>query len=86
MPCRRPGSLRPPRRWRFMGPMRTNRSHHGLPRPAYGPSQDGRDDLQQGLLSLGVSGDGGFPVRLGLRDGHRRESVETPLAMEACLA
>jgi len=31
----------------------------GAPRPAYGHSTDGRDDLKQGLLSLGVSGDGG---------------------------
>jgi transposase len=33
----------------------------GAPRPAYGPSKDGRDDLKQVLLSLGVSGDGGIP-------------------------
>jgi transposase len=39
----------------------------GAPRPAYGPSKDGRDDLKQVLLSLGVSGDGGIPLRLGLR-------------------
>ena len=56
------------------------------PRPAYGHSKDGRDDLKQVLLSLGVSGDGGLPVRLGLRDGNRSDSVETPLAIEACLA
>jgi len=31
----------------------------GAPRPAYGPSKDGRDDLKQVRLSLGVSGDGG---------------------------
>ena len=31
------------------------------PRPAYGHSKDGRDDLQQVLLSLGVTGDGGIP-------------------------
>ena len=58
----------------------------GAPRPAYGHSKDGRDDLKQVLRSLGVSGDGGFPVRLGLRDGNRSDSVETPLAIEACLA
>jgi hypothetical protein len=40
----------------------------GAPRPAYGHSKDGRDDLKQVLLSLGVSGDGGLPLRLGLRD------------------
>src|ERR1044072_5261260 len=39
----------------------------GAPRPAYGHSKDGRDDLKQVLLSLGVSGDGGIPLRLGLR-------------------
>jgi transposase len=57
----------------------------GAPRPAYGPSKDGRDDLQQGLLSLGVSGDGGIPLRLGVRDGNRSASVETPLAIAECL-
>jgi transposase len=56
------------------------------PRPAYGHSKDGRHDLKQVLLSLGVSGDGGLPVRLGLRDGNRSDSVETPLAIEECLA
>jgi transposase len=56
------------------------------PRPAYGHSKDGRNDLKQVLLSLGVSGDGGLPVRVGLRDGNRSDSVETPLAIEECLA
>ena len=56
------------------------------PHPAYGPSQDGPDDLTQVLLSLGVSGDGGLPLRVGLRDGHRSDRVETPLAIEECLA
>ena len=56
------------------------------PRPAHGHSKDGRDDLTQVLLSLGVSGDGGIPLRLGLRDGNRSDSVETPLAIEECLA
>ena len=56
------------------------------PHPAYGHSKDGRDDLKQVLLSLGVSGDGGLPLRLGLRDGNRSDSVETPLAIEECLA
>jgi hypothetical protein len=56
------------------------------PRPAYGQSKDGRDDLTQVLLSLGVSGDGGIPLRLGLRDGNRSDRVETPLAIEECLA
>jgi hypothetical protein len=56
------------------------------PRPAYGHSTDGRDDLTPVLLSRGVSGDGALPLRLGGRDGTRSESVETPLAMEECLA
>jgi transposase len=58
----------------------------GAPRPTYGHSKDGRDDLKQVLLSLGVSGDGGLPLRLGVRDGNRSDSVETPLAIEECLA
>jgi transposase len=58
----------------------------GAPRPAYGHSKDGRDDLKQVLLSLGVSGDGGIPVRVGIRDGNWSDSVETPLAIEECLA
>jgi transposase len=58
----------------------------GAPRPTYGHSKDGRDDLKQVLLSLGVSGDGGIPLRLGVRDGNRSDSVETPLAIEECLA
>ena len=56
------------------------------PHPAYGHSKDGRDDLKQVLLSLGVSGDGGLPLRIGLRDGNRSDRVETPLAIEECLA
>ena len=58
----------------------------GAPRPAYGHSKDGRGDLKQVLLSLGVSGDGGVPLRLGVRDGNRSDSVETPAAIEECLA
>jgi len=58
----------------------------GAPRPAYGQSKDGRDDLTQVLRSLGVSGDGGIPLRIGVRDGNRSDSVETPLAIEECLA
>jgi len=38
------------------------------------------------LLSLGVSGDGRGPLRLGWRDGQTRDSVETPVAIEECLA
>jgi transposase len=58
----------------------------GAPHPAYGHSKDGHDDLKQVLLSLGVSGDGGIPLRVGLRDGNRSDSVETPQAIEECLA
>src|SRR5947209_12789951 len=50
------------------------------PHPAYGHSKDGRDDLKQVLLSLGVSGDGGIPLRLGIRDGNRSDRGETPRA------
>jgi transposase len=38
------------------------------------------------LLSLGVSGDSGIPLRLGVRDGNRSESGETPVAIEEWLA
>jgi transposase len=60
--------------------------HPEAPLPAYGHSKDGRDDLKQVLLSLGVSGDGGIPLRFGMRDGNRSDSVETPHAIEECLA
>ncbi len=55
------------------------------PRPAYGHSKDGRDDLKQVLLSLGVSSDG-LPLRMGLRDGNTSDSTETPVAIEECVA
>ena len=55
------------------------------PRPAYGHSKDGRDDLKQVLLSLGVNSDG-LPLRLGVRDGNTSDSTETPVAIEECLA
>jgi Domain of unknown function (DUF4277) len=55
------------------------------PRPAYGHSKDGHDDLKQVLLSLGVSRDG-LPLRVGMRDGKTSESTETPVAIEECLA
>jgi transposase len=58
----------------------------GAPRPAYGHRTDGRDDLKQVLLSLGVSGDGGIPLRVGRRDGHRSDRVDIPVAIEECLA
>jgi hypothetical protein len=37
------------------------------------------------LLNLGVRGDGGLPLRVGIRDGHTRDRIETPLAIAACL-
>jgi transposase len=55
------------------------------PRPAYGHSKDGRDDLKQVLLRLGVSSDG-LPLRMGLRDGNTSDSPETPVAIEECVA
>jgi transposase len=55
------------------------------PRPAYGHSKDGRDDLQQVLLSLGVSREG-LPLRMGVREGNASDSTETAVAIEECLA
>jgi transposase len=55
------------------------------PRPAYGHSKDGHNDLKQVLLSLGVSSEG-LPLRMGLRDGNTSDSIETPVAIEECLA
>jgi transposase len=55
------------------------------PRPAYGHSKEGRDDLKQVLLSLGVSSEG-LPLRMGVRDGNTSDSTETPVAIEECLA
>jgi hypothetical protein len=55
------------------------------PRPAYGHSKDGRDDLKQVLLSLGVSSEG-LPLRLGVRDGNTSDSTEAPVAIEECVA
>jgi transposase len=52
------------------------------PRPTYGYSKDGRDDLKQVILSLGVSGDGGLPLRMGLHDGHYSDTVDVPEAIE----
>lgn len=56
------------------------------PRPAQGYNKDGHPELKQVLLSLGVSGDSGLPLRLGLRDGNTSDSTETPVAIEECLA
>lgn len=36
-------------------------------------------------MSLGVSSDG-LPLRLGVRDGHTRDSTDTPMALEECVA
>src|SRR5215475_985363 len=55
------------------------------PRPAYGHSKDGHDDLKQVLLSLGVSSDG-LPLRMGVRDGNTSDSTETPVALEEGMA
>ena len=55
------------------------------PRPASGHSQDGHDELKQVRLSLGVSSEG-LPRRLGVRDGHPSDSLETPGAIEECVA
>src|SRR5262249_55063779 len=55
------------------------------PRPAYGHSKDGHEDLKQVLLSLGVSSEG-LPLRLGVRDGNTSDSIETPVAIEECVA
>ena len=55
------------------------------PRPAYGHSKDGRDDLKQVLLSLGVSSEG-LPLRMGVRDGNTSDSTETPVAIEEYVA
>jgi transposase len=56
------------------------------PRPTYGYSKDGRGDLKQVLLSLGVSGDGGIPLRMGLHDGNRSDTVDVPQAIEQSAA
>src|SRR5262249_29861548 len=55
------------------------------PRPAYGHSKDGHDDLKQVLLSLGVNSEG-LPLRVGVRDGNTMHSTATPVAIEECLA
>ncbi len=54
----------------------------GAPLPAYGHNKDGREDLKQVLLSLGVSSDGGLPLRMGLGDGNRSDSVDVRQAIE----
>ena len=56
------------------------------PRPSYGHSKDGRGELKQVLLSLGVSGDGGLPLGMGLHDGNTSDSIDVPRAIEESLA
>jgi transposase len=56
------------------------------PRPSYGHSKAGQGDLKQVLLSLGVTGDGGLPLRMGLRDGNTSDSIDVPQAIEESLA
>jgi transposase len=56
------------------------------PRPAYGHNKDGRPDLKQVLLSLGVSGDGGLPLRMELCDGNTSDSVDVRQAIQDSLA
>ena len=56
------------------------------PRPAYGHTKDGRPDLKQVLLSLGVSGDGGLPLRMELCDGNTSDSVDVRHAIQDSLA
>jgi transposase len=56
------------------------------PRPTYGYSKDGRGDLKQVILSLGVSGGGGIPLRMGLHDGNRSDTVDVPQAIEQSVA
>ena len=53
------------------------------PRPAYGQNKGGRADRKQVLLSLGVSGDGGVPLRMGLCDGNTSDSVDVRHANDA---
>lgn len=60
-------------------------SHKG-PRPTYGYNKDGRGDLKQVILSLRVSGDGGIPLRMGLHDGNRSDTVDVPQAIEQSAA
>ena len=55
------------------------------PRPTHGYSKDGRPDLKQVVLSLGVSGDGGLPLRWASVTA-RPVIVRPPIALEECLA
>lgn len=70
----------------FYGTYEDDRDDDKGPRPTYGYSKDGRGDLKQVLLSLGVSGDGGLPLRMGLHDGNRSDTVDVPQAIEQSVA
>jgi len=66
----------------FYGAYQEDPENDKGPRPTYGYSKDSRGDLKQVLLSLGVSGDGGLPLRMGLHDGNRSDTVDIPEAIE----
>jgi transposase len=70
----------------FYGAYEDGPEHDQGPRPTYGYSKDGRGDLKQVILSLGVSGDGGIPLRMGLHDGNRSDTVDVPQAIEQSAA
>ena len=70
----------------FYGAYEDGEADNKGPRPTYGYSKDGRGDLKQVLLSLGVSGDGGIPLRMGLHDGNRSDTVDVPQAIEQSAA
>jgi hypothetical protein len=44
------------------------------------------DDSLFDILSLGVSGDGGIPLRMGIHDGNRSDTVDLPHAIEQSAA
>jgi transposase len=70
----------------FYGAYDDDEGDHKGPRPTYGYSKDGQGDLKQVILSLGVSGDGGIPLRMGLHDGNRSDTVDVPQAIEQSAA
>jgi transposase len=70
----------------FYGAYEDDEAGNKGPRPTYGYSKDGRGDLKQVILSLGVSGDGGLPLRMGLHDGNRSDTVDIPQAIAQSVA
>jgi transposase len=70
----------------FYGAYDDDEGDHKGPRPTYGYSKDGQGDLKQVILSLGVSGEGGIPLRMGLHDGNRSDTVDVPQAIEQSAA